>query len=49
MTLLESIRKFEPPLDSGLVHLEESDTHDPDDITGDSRENTFPDLFSLGP
>jgi len=49
MTLLESIRKFEPPLDSGLVHLEESDTHDHDDNTGDSRENSFPDLFRLGP
>jgi len=49
MTLLESIGKLQPPLDSGLVHLEESDTHDHDDNTGDCRENTFPDLFSLGP
>jgi hypothetical protein len=49
MTLFESIGKLEPPLDSGFVHLEESDTHDHDDDTGDYRENTFPDLFSLGP
>jgi hypothetical protein len=49
MTLLESIGKLEPPLDSGFVHLEEGDTHDHNDDTGDYRENTFPDLFGLGP
>jgi len=49
MTLLERIGKLESPLDSGLVHLKESDTHDHDDDTSDCRENSFPDLFSLGP
>jgi hypothetical protein len=47
--LLECFRKLEPPLDAGSVHLEKGDTHDKDKNGSNETEDSFPQLFRLGP
>ena len=47
--LLESSCELQAPLDTGAVHLEESNTHNVDDDRGNEREDTLPDLLRLGP
>ena len=49
MTLFERNSQLVSPLDPRSVHLEECDTHDENQNRGDCREDTFPDLFRLGP